>query len=119
MRCGLTVDGRLAAAYDVSLKEGFDTLIWCIIENGTVIRGVNIVPASSVALDSLRIELTGIYTILRVVICVARIHWLKEGGVEIGSDFDDPLLPTLLCTKVLPYNNVQGLCWTSSIVSTI
>ena len=58
--------GNLQAVYDGLFDNHYDSATWCIDGDGSIIRGVNLVPAGSDTLDAARCELAGIYTILRI-----------------------------------------------------
>ena len=101
---------------DGSFDDGYGTSGWCINSIGVIIRGVNIVQLGSGSLDATRCELGGIYTILRIIECLASFNNITNGSIEIGCDCEGGLKRTLLRKKVLTHNYVNKMCFYSFIL---
>lgn len=57
---------NLRAVCNGFFNSGYSTSAWCLEGDGSVARGVNIVPIVSNTINATRCELSGIYTILRI-----------------------------------------------------
>ena len=88
--------GTLRAISDGSCDHtnSIGTSAWCVIGKGGIMRGVNIVPSSSDRMDSMRTELGGLYSIIRLVHLLSQYYDIRAGMVEIGSDCDTALNQT-------------------------
>ena len=60
---------------DGSYDNGYGSTSWCLDEDGSVARGVNIFPIASGTIDATRCELAGIYNILLIVECMVQFFW--------------------------------------------
>ena len=52
--------GNLRSVCDGSFDPGYGTSAWCIDGDGSIIRGVNMVPIDNDTMDTTRCELAGI-----------------------------------------------------------
>ena len=93
---------------DGSFDIGYGTAGWCIDGSSAILRGVNRVPIGSDSLDATRCELAGIYTVLRIIECLAAFHNIPHGSVEVGCDCEGGLKRTLLRKKIQKWNYVNG-----------
>ena len=100
--------GDLQAVYDSSFDSGYGSAAWCIDGNGSVIRGVNIVPIDSDTLDATQCELAGIYIIMRLVEYMIQYFVLKTASIAILSNCEEELKWTLLSTDKPPLYYVNG-----------
>ena len=71
--------------------NGYGSAAWCSDGYGSVARGVNLVPIVSDTLDNTWCELTGIYTILRIVERMFDFFGIQSAAIEIGCDFEGGL----------------------------
>lgn len=101
------ISGELRAVCNVSFDVGYGLAGWCIDEGGTIIRGVNIVPLSSDALDPTRCELVCIYTVLQIIECISSYYNIETGSIEIGREDEGGLKRALLRTKISTLNYVN------------
>ena len=101
-------NGTIRAVCDGSFDIGYGTAGWCIDGNNAILRGVNLVPIGGDSLDATRCELAGIYTVLRIIECLATFHNISHGSVEVGCDCEGGLKRTLLRKKIKKWNYVNG-----------
>ena len=102
--------GTLRAVSDGSCDSalGIGTAGWSIIGTKTIIRGVNIIPIGNIPMDSMRTELGGIYTIVKIVEHLGLYHHVQAGSVTVGSDCDSALNRTLMRMKHSSLNYITG-----------
>ena len=98
----------LRAVCDGSFDDTYGSSAWCLDDDGTIIRGVNIVLIGSDTLDATRCELAGIYSILLIIECIIGFFKLESASIEISSDCEGGLKRTLLSTEQTPLYYVNG-----------
>ena len=102
--------GTMKAVSDGSCdhSSSIGTSGWCIMGCGAAIRGVNITPTGSDRMDSMRCELSGMYSIVRVIELLTTYFDVRAGGATIGCDCDTAHFKTILSTDTSPLNQIKG-----------